>query len=56
MAIAAAINHIEMVTQERDMLQNENDEIREYRRRLANIETRSAKSERSRVARSVGGD
>jgi hypothetical protein len=29
--IAAAINHIGMVTQERNMLQSENDEIREYR-------------------------
>jgi hypothetical protein len=32
MVIAAATKHIEMVTQERDMLQNENDEIREYRK------------------------
>jgi hypothetical protein len=34
MVIAAAIKHIEMVTQERDMLQNENDEIREYRKEM----------------------
>ncbi|KAF1923096.1 uncharacterized protein M421DRAFT_426203 [Didymella exigua CBS 183.55] len=32
MVIAAAINYIEMVTQERDMLQNENDAIKEYRK------------------------
>jgi hypothetical protein len=34
MVIAAAIKHIEMVTQERDMLQNENSEIREYRKEI----------------------
>jgi hypothetical protein len=30
MVIAAAINHIEMVTQERNMLQSKNDEIIDY--------------------------
>lgn len=37
MVIAAAIKHIEMVTQQRDMLQNENDEIREYREETGEI-------------------
>ena len=32
MVIAAAINHIEMVTLERDMLQNENNEISKYKK------------------------
>jgi hypothetical protein len=35
MVIVAAIKHIEMVTQERNMLQSENDEIREHRKEIS---------------------
>jgi hypothetical protein len=51
MVIAAAINHIEMVTLERDMLQNENNEISKYRK-----ENTSSKGRRGSKRRRVDQD
>jgi hypothetical protein len=47
MVIAAAIDHnIEMVTQERDMLQKENNEISEYRKKNISLEGRRGPKKR----------
>jgi hypothetical protein len=46
MVIAAAIDHIEMVTQERDMLQKENDVISEYRKENISSEGRRGSKKR----------